>query len=116
MAMPEPFGGGSAVSMQRYVGQTTISSRVCPATSGKKSRKKSRVWSGVLYIFQLAAITFILMDCLSRIICWIISSMNELLRTGRFDSEGNGGIRFRKLSRGAFVGAQGGNIEKYKSN
>src|SRR5258708_2751830 len=57
----DPRAASTAVATLVYDGHTTISSRVCPAASGRKSRKKSRVSSGVLYIFQLAAITFFLM-------------------------------------------------------
>src|SRR6266850_1933544 len=64
MATFEPFAESTAAGMSINGGQTTISSRSCPATSGKKSRKKFRDWSGVLYIFQLAAITFVLMEIL----------------------------------------------------
>src|SRR5208283_476290 len=39
-----------------------ISSRLWSATRGRNSRKYSRVSTGVLYIFQLAAITFFLMS------------------------------------------------------
>src|SRR5450631_731824 len=62
MATFEPLAASSAAGKSRNGGHTTISSRVCPETSGTKSRKKSRVWSGFLYIFQLAAITFVLMS------------------------------------------------------
>src|ERR1035438_4286731 len=62
MATFEPLAASSAAGKSRNGGHTTISSRVCPDTSGKKSRKKSRVWSGFLYIFQLAAITFVLIS------------------------------------------------------
>src|SRR5258708_22400277 len=61
MATLDPFAASIPAARSMYGGHTTISSRVCPATCGKKSRKKSRVWSGVLYIFQLAAISFVLM-------------------------------------------------------
>src|SRR4030081_3614650 len=57
--MLDPFAASIAAGRSRNGGHTTISSRACPETSGKKSRKKLRVWSGVLYIFQLAALTFV---------------------------------------------------------
>src|SRR3954447_8340097 len=58
----EPLEASRAADRSTNGGHTTISSRVCPETIGRKSRKNSRVWSGVLYIFQLAAITFFLMS------------------------------------------------------
>src|SRR3981081_515639 len=60
MATLEPFTASIPAARSTYGGHTTISSPGCPETCGKKSRKKSRVWSGVLYIFQLAAISFVL--------------------------------------------------------
>src|SRR5215471_13607000 len=42
-------------------GQRTISSRTWPRTSGRKAATNSRACCGVLYIFQLAAISFFLM-------------------------------------------------------
>src|ERR1700704_5808590 len=60
MAMLDPFAASIPAARSTYGGHTTTSSRACPETCGKKSRKKSRVWSGVLYIFQLAAISFVL--------------------------------------------------------
>src|SRR5579862_84827 len=62
MATFDPLAASSAAGRSRNGGHTTISSRVCPETNGRKSRKKSRAWSGVLYIFQFAAITFVLMS------------------------------------------------------
>src|SRR5208337_3126904 len=38
-------------------GNSAISSRVCPATSGKKASTNALASAGVLYIFQLAAIS-----------------------------------------------------------
>jgi hypothetical protein len=38
-------------------GNSAISSRVCPATSGKKASTNAWASAGVLYIFQLAAIS-----------------------------------------------------------
>jgi hypothetical protein len=61
MATFDPLASSIAAGKSMKEGQTTISSRVCPETRGRKLLKKSRVWSGVLYIFQLAAITFLRM-------------------------------------------------------
>src|SRR5690242_12870165 len=59
MAILEPFAASTAAGMHTKGGQTAISSRVWLATRGRKARKKSRAWSGVLYIFQLAAMSFL---------------------------------------------------------
>src|SRR5579864_7353335 len=45
--------------MQTKGGQTTISSRACPSTRGRRARMNSRACCGVLYIFQLAAMSFL---------------------------------------------------------
>src|ERR1022692_353229 len=60
MATFDPLADSSAAARSMSGGQTTISSRVSPETSGRKSLKNSRVWSGVLYIFQLAAMSLVL--------------------------------------------------------
>src|SRR5262249_9222371 len=49
-------------------GQTTIWSGVWPATIGRKSTKKARAWSGVLHIFQLAAMSLVLIGQGSRFV------------------------------------------------
>src|SRR4051794_12118026 len=69
-----PFAASTAAGMQTDGGQTTISSRSCAAMPGKNALKKARVWSGVLYIFQLAAITFFLM---SKPILSFLKRLNE---------------------------------------
>src|SRR5437764_15352053 len=58
MAIWEPLAASSAEWRSTQGGQTTISSRSCPFTNGMKSWKNCRDCSGVLYIFQLAAISF----------------------------------------------------------
>src|SRR5208282_1915583 len=49
----------AAVTVGRSTGDgnSAISSRVCPATSGKKASTNAMASAGVLYIFQLAAIS-----------------------------------------------------------
>src|SRR5579862_624151 len=58
MPMP-PCASSTTAGIQTKGGQTTISSRVCPLTKGRKARMNSRACCGVLYIFQLAAISFL---------------------------------------------------------
>src|SRR5882724_3948985 len=61
IAILDPFVASTAAGRETKEGQTVISSRVCSAIKGAKLRKKSRVWSDVLYIFQFAAISFLRM-------------------------------------------------------
>src|ERR1700722_12306679 len=62
MATFDPLATSMAACTSVYGGHTTISSRSCPATSGRKSRKYASVSSGVLFIFQLPASIFFLID------------------------------------------------------
>ena len=55
----EPAAAATAACRSTNGGQTTISSREWPATMGRNSAKNAVVCSGVLYIFQLAAISFL---------------------------------------------------------
>src|ERR1035441_7689664 len=53
----EPLAAAISVGSSTGEGNKAISSRVCPATSGKKASTKALASAGVLYIFQLAAIS-----------------------------------------------------------
>src|SRR5579875_3673767 len=55
--MLDPATAGMTVLREVSDGQRTISSRLCPATSGRKVCTYSAAWAGVLYIFQLAAMS-----------------------------------------------------------
>src|SRR5215469_16612507 len=55
----EPLAAGITVGSRTGDGKMAISSRVCPATSGKKASTNALASAGVLYIFQLAAISFL---------------------------------------------------------
>jgi hypothetical protein len=61
--------------------QSAISSRVWPATRGRKASTKALASAGVLYIFQLAA-----MSAVRAIVMWVSSEFNssgmELVRRG----------------------------------
>src|SRR5579863_1587632 len=59
MATLELLADWMAACRSTKEGQMTIWSRSWLATRGRKAWKKSRVWSGVLYIFQLPAISFV---------------------------------------------------------
>src|SRR5215510_14334941 len=59
MAICEPSAAFRAACRSTYGGHTAISSRVCSNTCGRKALKKSSVCVGFLYIFQLAAISFL---------------------------------------------------------
>src|SRR5580692_2887032 len=69
----DPAADSTAVCRSINGGQTTISSRVCAATIGRKSLTKAAVSAGVLYIFQLPAIIFFLMNARPH----MSSSMDE---------------------------------------
>src|SRR5262249_3935438 len=49
----------NAVCRSTHGGHTTISSRVCSKTCGRKAAKNSSVCAGFLYIFQFAVISFL---------------------------------------------------------
>src|ERR1039458_2003702 len=51
-----PLAAAITVGSSTGEGNRAISSRVCPATSGKKASTNALASAGVLYIFQLAAI------------------------------------------------------------
>ncbi len=53
----EPLAASITVGSNTGEGNRAISSRVCPATSGKKASTNALASAGVLYIFQLAAIS-----------------------------------------------------------
>src|ERR1700685_3126767 len=53
----DPLQAGITVGRSTGEGNSAISSRVCPATSGKKASTNAWASAGVLYIFQLAAIS-----------------------------------------------------------
>src|SRR5664279_1105204 len=53
----EPLAASITVGSRTGEGNRAISSRVCPATSGKKASTNALASAGVLYIFQLAAIS-----------------------------------------------------------
>src|ERR1700689_4936078 len=53
----DPLQAGITVGSNTGEGNSAISSRVCPATSGKKASTNAVASAGVLYIFQLAAIS-----------------------------------------------------------
>src|ERR1019366_7313896 len=55
----DPRAASTAACRSRNGGQITISSREWPATMGRNSAKNAVVCSGVLYIFQLAAMSFL---------------------------------------------------------
>src|ERR1035437_9835385 len=55
----DPRAACTAACRPTNGGQTTISSREWPSTMGRNSAKKAVVCSGVLYIFQLAAMSFL---------------------------------------------------------
>src|SRR5580692_11788572 len=52
----EPLAASITVGSRTGEGNSTISSRWWPATSGRKASTKALACAGVLYIFQLAAI------------------------------------------------------------
>src|ERR1039458_3305393 len=52
-----PSAAAITVGSSTGEGKRAISSRVCPATSGKKASTNALASVGVLYIFQLAAIS-----------------------------------------------------------
>src|SRR5450432_2883319 len=53
----DPVTAAMTTPSEVMEGQSTISSRSCPATSGKNALTKFCDSAGVLYIFQLAAIS-----------------------------------------------------------
>src|SRR5580693_4855922 len=57
MATFEPLHAAVTVGSNTGEGNSAISSRVCPAASGKKASTNALASTGVLYIFQLAAIS-----------------------------------------------------------
>src|ERR1700752_275629 len=56
-----PSSAEARAGMATKGGQRTISSRLCSQTMGRNAETNSRACSGVLYIFQLPAISFFLM-------------------------------------------------------
>jgi len=52
-----PLAAAITVGSRTGEGNRAISSRVCPATRGKKGIDKAFASAGVLYIFQLAAMS-----------------------------------------------------------
>src|ERR1700760_3152062 len=55
----EPLAAAITVGSRTGDGKRAISSRVWPATRGRKASTKALASAGVLYIFQLAAISFL---------------------------------------------------------
>src|SRR5579872_308325 len=56
--MLEPLAAAITVGNSTGEGNSAISSRLLPATSGRKASTNALASAGVLYIFQLAAISF----------------------------------------------------------
>src|ERR1039457_1637704 len=72
----EPFAAAITVGSSTGDGNRAISSRVWPATSGKKASTNALASAGVLYIFQLAAISF-LRDILYGFLRVILTDRSE---------------------------------------
>jgi len=79
--------GASATAAARLGkgGQMTISHPEAPVSSGLNASKKARVSSGVLYIFQFPAITFVLIEVVLRSLFRFQSGLrNYRLLSGRY--------------------------------
>src|SRR4051812_29921797 len=88
----EPFAASITVGSRTGDGKRAISSRVCPATMGRNASTKAFASEGVLYIFQLAAISF-----LRDILCGVLKMILSDQKWAGGDGKHTGGMAKRTL-------------------